>query len=485
MNKLVSGAIVIAVLAAGYTGAAYWSGTQAERWYQDALAEGSKNPNVKLTTVRYERGLFASHSVTRVQLVLPDSGELKEADPSFSIRQDIYHGPLPLAGRNVPNLPMNWGGAVIRATLDPESSAWTRELSKQYGGQEPLVAISQVGFDGASDTRIVMPPLTVSNVGDLQNLKFSGLQGQFQVAPKATAVRGKMAVVSLEMDGKAAADGNTQVKLSNLSVDLNQRKGDFDLMLGESSFKIGEVRVQEQAAALFVATNLTMTGIGALNPQDPKQVSGEAVIKADQITVNGRSGSGSLRMALRNLDGATVAKLQQWQQKLPGALENPQALDELLNLVKALLQGKPEYLLETQAKLAEGEWQGKLVLNFQDFDVMSAMQNPMGFLAALEKGLADMTVSKALLETELKKIGEDQALQQLQGMTAAGFIRLVGDQYQSAVRFENGKLSVNGQDIPLPSATAASPGEDASTLEIPLEPDGEVPAPAPAAPAQQ
>lgn len=485
MNKLVSGAIVIAVLAAGYTGAAYWSGTQAERWYQDALAEGSKNPNVKLTTVRYERGLFASHSVTRVQLVLPDSGELKEADPSFSIRQDIYHGPLPLAGRNVPNLPMNWGGAVIRATLDPESSAWTRVLSKQYGGQELLVAISQVGFDGASDTRIVMPPLTVSNVGDLQSLKFSGLQGQFQVAPKATAVRGKMVVASLDMDGKAAADGNTQVKLSNLSVDLNQRKGDFDLMLGESSFKIGEVRVQEQAAALFVATNLTMTGIGALNPQDPKQVSGEAVIKADQITVNGRSGSGSLRMALRNLDGATVGKLQQWQQKLPGALENPQALDELLNLVKALLQGKPEYLLETQAKLAEGEWQGKLVLNFQDFDVMSAMQNPMGFLAALEKGLADMTVSKALLETELKKIGEDQALQQIQGMTAAGFIRLVGDQYQSAVRFENGKLSVNGQDIPLPSATAASPGEDASTLEIPLEPDGEVPAPAPAAPAQQ
>ncbi|NJM10736.1 MAG: YdgA family protein [Synechococcaceae cyanobacterium SM1_2_3] len=74
-------------------------------------------------------------------------------------------------------------------------------------------------------------------------------------------------------------------------------------------------------------------------------------------------------------------------------------------------------------------------------------------------------------------------MQQLQGMTAAGFIRLVGDQYQSAVRFENGKLSVNGQDIPLPSATAASPGEDASTLDIPLEPDGE--APAPAAPAQQ
>jgi hypothetical protein len=37
------------------------------------------------------------------------------------------------------------------------------------------------------------------------------------------------------------------------------------------------------------------------------------------------------------------------------------------------------------------------VLNFQDFDLMNSMQNPMGLLAALEKGSADVTVSKALL----------------------------------------------------------------------------------------
>ncbi|CDH44101.1 YdgA family protein [Candidatus Contendibacter odensensis] len=479
MKKLVGVVVILVLAAAGFAGVAYWSGMQAERWYQDALTEGSKNPNIKFTTVRYERGLLSSHSVTRVQFTLPEGSESKETDPSFSIRQDIYHGPLPLAGRNVPGVPMNWGGAVVRATLDPDSSAWTRELAKLYGGQEPIVAISQVGFDGASDTLVTMPPLTLSNVEEMQSLNFSGLQGQFQVAPRGTAVRGKMTVASLDVIEKPTASegqpasGAGQVKFSNLSLDVNQRKGAFDLMFGESSFRIGELRAQDQATgAPVVITNLTITG--ALSPQGTQQVAGEVVIKADQISANQRSGSGSLRLALRNLDGAAVLQLQQWQQKLAGKPDDPQAMDELPKLMKALLLGKPEFALDTQAKLSEGTWQGKLVLNFQDFDLMNSMQNPMGLLAALEKGSADVTVSKALLETELNKMSEGQAAQQLEGVMAAGFLRLEGDQYKSTARFEGGKLLVNGKEIPLPAAS-----EDSNSEEVPVEPDGNTEAPAP------
>lgn len=458
MKKRVGGIIILFTLAAGFTGAAYWSGIQAERWHQDALAEGSKNPNFKFVSVRYERGIFSSQLTARFQF--PASDESKETDPSFSIRQDIYHGPIPLAGWNVPGVPMHWGGAVMRSTLDPESGTWTRELAKLYGGQEPIVAISQIGFDGASDTQITMPPLTLSNVADLQSLNFTGLQGQFQVAPKNAAVRGKMTVAGLDIVGKPTTgedqtprNGN-QAKLNNLAMTVNQRKGAFDLMFGESSFKVGELRIQDQAAGFpVIFTHLGMDAAVSLNPQNPQQVAIEALFKADQIATDQRSGSGSLRLALRNLDGATVARLQQWQQKLAGGSpDDPQALDELLKLVKTLLAGKPEIALDTQAKLTtEGEWQGKLTLNFQDFDIAQATQNPMGLLAALEKGLADMTVTKALLEKELDKMTEGQAAPQLQGMTAAGFIRLEGDQYKSTARFEGGKLFVNDKEIPLAS----------------------------------
>lgn len=473
MKKLAGVVVILALAAAGFTGVAYWSGMQAERWYQDALAEGSKNPNIKFTTVSYERGLLSSHSVTRVQITLPERGASKEIAPSFSIRQDIYHGPLPLAGRNAPGVPMNWGVAVVRATLDPDSSDWTRELAKLYGGQEPIVAISQVGFDGASDTLITIPPLTLSNVQDLQSLNFAGLQGQFQVAPHGAAVRGRMTVPSLDVTGKPTASegqpasGGDPIKLSNLSLEVNQRKGIFDLMFGEISFRIGELRVQDQTAgAPIVITNLTIATTES--PQDARQIAGEVVIKADQVSAEKRSGSGSLRLALRNLDGATVLQLQQWQQKLAGKPDDPQAMDELLKLMKAFLIGKPEFTLDTQAKLSEGVWQGKLVLNFQDFDLAGSMQNPMGMLAMLEKGLADVTVSKALLEKELNNMTEGQATQQIEGVTAAGFLRLEGDQYKSTARFEGGKLFVNDKEIPLPAAgEGASPEEEA-----PLEPEG-------------
>ena len=500
MKKLVGGIVIILVLAAvGFVGAAYWSGMQAERWYQEALAEGSKNPNVKFSTVRYERGLFSSQSVTRVQFALPESSPSKEADPSFSIRQDIYHGPLPLAGQGVPGVPMQWGGGVIRATLDPDSSAWTRELAKLYGGQEPMVAISQIAFDGASDTQVTMPPLTLSNVEDLQSLAFSGLQGQFQVAPHGAAVQGKLTVGSLDLAGKPTASegqpasGGGQVKLSDLSLNVNQRMGAFDLPFGESSVRIGELRAQDQTTgAPFVATHLTLTG--TLSPQGAQQVTGEVLVKADQVTVDQQSGSGSLKLTLRNLDGVTVARLQQWQQKLAGQPEDPQALDELMKLVKTLLSGKPEFTLDSQAKLTQGDWQGKLVLNFQDFGEANLLQDPNGLLGALEKGAADVVASKALVETLLaettreqlraqakeqdqpvdeaaiQSLAAQQIAEQLQGLTAAGFIRLEGDQYQSSVRFEGGKLFVNGQEIPL--APAAGADDTGGADEMPLQPDG-------------
>jgi uncharacterized protein YdgA (DUF945 family) len=486
MKKLVGVIVVILVLAAaGFVGAAYWSGARAEHWYREALAEGAKNANVKFTTVRYQRGLFSSQAVTRVQVTLPEGSETKEAEPSFSIRQDIYHGPLPLAGRNVPGVPMQWGGAVIRATLDPDSSTWTRELAKLYGNQEPVVAISQVGFDGASTTKITMPPLTLSNVEDLQSLAFSGLQGQFQVAPRGAAVQGQLTVDRLDLVGKPTASGGGQVKLGGLGVSVNQRKGAFDLLFGESSFKIDEFRVVAQTTdAPFVATNLTITG--TLGPQGAQQVASEVVIKADKVTVDQQSGSGSLKLALRNLDGVTVARLQQWQQKLAGQPEDPRALDELVKLLKTLLRGKPEFALDSQAQLAQGDWQGKLTLNFQDFGEANPLLDPSALLGALEKGAADVAVSKTLVEALLintvkeqlmtqareqgkpasesavQSLAAQQVAQQLQGLASAGFIRLEGNQYRSSARFENGKLLVNGQEIPL-GATAD---------EIPLEPDG-------------
>jgi hypothetical protein len=76
-----------------------------------------------------------------------------------------------------------------------------------------------------------------------------------------------MSADSLEVVGKpmeAGADqpvGIGQFGLRNLTVTVNQRKGAFDLMFGESSLKIGELRGQDQPAKTpFAIDNLSVTG---------------------------------------------------------------------------------------------------------------------------------------------------------------------------------------------------------------------------------
>ena len=48
MKKLIGVIAVALVLAAGFTGAAYWSGQKAERWYKETVVEASKHPNLKI-----------------------------------------------------------------------------------------------------------------------------------------------------------------------------------------------------------------------------------------------------------------------------------------------------------------------------------------------------------------------------------------------------------------------------------------------------
>ncbi|MFZ1829177.1 MAG: YdgA family protein [Candidatus Competibacteraceae bacterium] len=501
MSKRVVGvAAGVLVIAAGVTGAAYWSGLQAERWYEEALAESAKSGNVKLSTVRYQRGVFSSHILTRVEITEPEVSDAN--DPSFSIRQEVYHGPLPLAGWGEPDVPMALTSAVVRATLDTESSQWTRQLAQWYGHQEPVTAVSQIAFNGASTTQITMPALALNDVENLQRLDYSGLQGQFRVGPKNAAIQGHLTIANLHAVGKpeAASEGPPAasgglVHLRDLKLNVDQRKGPFNLLFGESSFTIAELRAQDQTSkAPLVMTGLSMTG--SLTAQSPQQVIGEARIKADQVTVDRQSGTGSLHLALRNLDGATVEKLQQWQQKVSRQPDDPQAVNELLALMKTLLAGNPEFMLDTQGTMTVGDWRGKLTLNFRDFNAPHVLQDPSSLLDALEKGVADVAASRTLVETvltdqivdelqaqteeqeqpvdpqALRGMAATQAQQQLQQWLTAGFIKRDGERYTTTARFTDGKLWVNDQEIPL--ASPVDSDQDAMEEALPMTPDEEL-----------
>ncbi|PIE82735.1 MAG: hypothetical protein CSA09_05440 [Candidatus Contendobacter odensis] len=478
MSKLAGTVALIVILAGvGFASTSYWAGMQAEHRYQEDLAKLSKNSELselKISTARYERGIFSSRAVTRVESAQLENEDGSTTNPSFSILQEIYHGPIPFAGRGVAGISLAPCLAVIRATLDTESSEWTQKLAKLYGDQEPLTVISQLGFDGSSDNYIEMPPLALQDVEDLKDLKFSGLQGYFRVAAKNTAVKGNLNISSLEIVGKTADGAETtpddlaKITLRDLAAFADQYKGDFDLMFGDSGFKIGELDIQAQNEAHpVIMSGLTITG--SMNQQTPKQVTFDMLFNADKIVIDQHSGTGNLKINVSNLDGATVQQIQQWQDKMGNQPQNALAMMEVLPILKRLLDGKPTVSLTSQGNTSDGQWQSELTLEFQSPGNFTPAQNFSQFLKALHKGKAHIVVSKKLVETvmtqsitnELRmknpqlddaQLGEravKQTQQRLQGFSMMGFIELDNDQYKSTARFENGKLFINTKEIPL------------------------------------
>lgn len=467
---------VTLLLAAGLTGAAYWSGQQAEHWYRQILAESARQSGLHITLTSYQRGWFSSTATTHYQnqsnttdhaLAAPDT---ETTDLSFSTHETIYHGPLPLMAWGVPGVSPTPAATVIRQTLVPDSSPWTRKLAEWYGNQEPLTVVTRVGFDGASASRVTMPPLTLNQIANqaandpmpLQNLDFSGLNGQFQMTPGGATVQGDLSVAQLAATAQAkTADAANEaaaiqrVTLRDLRLTANQRKSAFDLLLGDTHFQLGELRIEDAAgAAPALLSRLRLDTTSVVNPQNPQQIDAEVKMQVDKVEIPPWNGVGNFRLALQRLDGAALSQFQQWRDQLPTDSSDPQAAQgevaALLTLARGLLRGEPELQFDTQGRLAQDDWQGQLRLNFQDYATDGDLaQNPASLLGALRHGSLDLTVAKGLAELLIPE--------QITALVAAGLVQLHDGHYQVQARFDNGQLLVNGHPIPLGGPPTGGP----------------------------
>ena len=459
MKKVVVGlGVVLVALAVVLIGAAYWSGQQAERWYRQILADHAQQSGLQISLTSYKRGWLTSTATTRYEVNPANAPGLAavEADQlAFETHETLYHGPLPLAAWGLPGVSMAPAAAVVRQTLVSESSPWTRKLAEWYGNQEPLLVVTRVGFDRSSTSHVTMPPLTLKEVAPLQSLDFSGLNGQFYLAAGGTALQGDMAIDRFEAVAPTDTDPSKVQRLTlrevRASADQKQGQNPFGLVLGDTHFQLGEIRLEETAADATATVSALLNQVriettGKVSPQNPQQVEGAVTMQVEQATLGPWSGTGSIQLMFNRLDGATLGQMQQRRETMGLNTNDPQLIqreaEALLTLARNLLRGEPELKIETQGRVTQGNWQGQLSLKFQDYAGDADLaQNPVVLLSALREGTLDVTVAKTLAELLLAH--------QLTTLVTSGFVQLQGDQYQTQARFANGRLSVNGQELPL------------------------------------
>jgi uncharacterized protein YdgA (DUF945 family) len=181
-------------------------------------------------------------------------------------------------------------------------------------------------------------------------------------------------------------------------------------------------------------------------------------------------------LELRRLDLETVKQLQktahdlrkqQQSGEIPADMVGLTWFAKLTELAPTLLAKSPELALtELKLKTADGQLDGKVVFSIEGTKV-SSLDDFSSLMGALQMQ-ADFSLTKVLLEKTMTTImtnlqidegsSEEDALkeaqkftdQQIKGYIEQKFLKEAGDKYELTANFKEGKLTVNGQEMPLP-----------------------------------
>ncbi|MEE4376231.1 MAG: YdgA family protein [Candidatus Competibacteraceae bacterium] len=462
--------IVLVLLVGGLAGASYWAGVQAERLYKDYLEQGSQDPKITLTQDAYQRNLFSSEALTQLTLTGNQlDGNQATQQVSLPLRQEIYHGPVPIGWWWQGHFTLQPMQAVVRTVLGPEL-AGRATLDMLFDGREPLTVVSYVALDGSILNRITIPYLDVTERLNLSALSFSGLRGDLQVAPLGRSVKGKLNAQALY--AMLSKESGSTLRFINLHLTMDQRFGEFGFMVGDSVLGLetlettnlfGDVPGTLKLSDLVLHTNIK---------ERESWIDSGISLAVKELTWNQATvGSVQFQLSANHLDGATLAQLRQWNRQYSGNDDDPAAINALLKVLPALLRDNPELVWEMRANALEGDLQANAKIVLQDPGPIEP-RNPVQWLNALANANAELSISRALLEASFTNIvkaqliaaaireGEEpddqeltdiailQTQRQLAQLHATRWLLLEGESYRTQARFEQGRLFVNDTEIP-------------------------------------
>ena len=440
-------------------GSAYWAGLQAEKRYWSYLAAGSTNPQVQFKG-EYRRGWWTSDAITHVNVAAP-------TPLSFNLNHHIYHGILPVAWWLQHGFSLQPVQAVVHTVLAPDGP-WTDELLKQYGTQEPIVILSVVAMDGGSEHTITMPPLQVSTQ-EATSIDFKGLQGKFEVAPQGAALSGAIDLPTLQL----VSQEEGSLLLRNLQFTAKQQRSQFGLLLGNFELSLAGFRL-EPAAEPGKAVELENISIHVSATPQGEFMDFAEKFSVAKVSVGGDNvGEGYLQLAAHHLSQAGLVKLQELSDQLATEQDESAVLEKFSPLLQGLLQFKPTLGLETRIHTIQGDLAAFTELVLQDPGPIQQQMPPL-WRRALAEAKGEVSIAKILLEAVLTEVLKNQLRsmaveegteldeatleemvsaqlqQQLAELLQQRYIQLQGNVYKVIASFQDGRLVLNGQEIPLP-----------------------------------
>lgn len=352
----------------------------------------------------------------------------------------------------------------------------------------------QMNYSGeleAPDFSFSAPGLKISAEnefsGEFSQLSLKGKLDQYNEPLKLD-----LQLPTLSFDNQNGSDpGNVSVTGIAVKADLEEvmeglKMGSAEVGMQKFQFQeyVSGEQGYEPGGMAFLLEGLRLLSTGKLNDKlaeyDMELALDKLSLPADMIPIeNFNEFSYSTNLQMRNLDASVIADIQKTarsmkQQGMSEEMMGIAMLGKLMESAPKLINASPKISINPLKFVSpQGNVDGVLKVSL-DGDKLKAdksqqplFNNPAALIGAVVAD-ADITIAKALLKTiliaqmadslpppdpnskEPMPTAEEMANMQIQQFIQQKFITDEGDNYKVVAAMKDGKLVVNGQEMPLP-----------------------------------
>lgn len=445
--------IFLGILVLLWLGASFMAGGMAQDQYMAFLQEHARGP-LTLTNVQYDRGLFSSTALTRVALT---NAEEEGEEFAMLLKHVVRHGPLPLGATDGMRPALAQVETLLAdVSLQPDA---TRKLLTTVPALEQAQAVTWIGFQGQADCVVQIPAVATANSEKNSSFTASACIMRFQYNPSQQALDGDLDFPEL------------QIQDQDEVVSLHGLRGQFDLVETLPWLYVGRVTTVFDRMDVK-ASNSSSFSLNGLHFISDSGIQNDRLFCLQNATLDsllaGEKTYGPIVFdtALRNVDAKNISEFQGRMRSMYGQQGSTEEIEARLNALleeffSKILAGNPELEISRfSLRTDEGDLEGKLNVRLTGSGSVAVM-NPLLLLPRLEirgevsakETLVRYAVEQAFA-SELKGAQEGVTIDQYYEAQIGPLLEqelLVrdGDRLKSSGALIQGRLSVNGKEMPL------------------------------------
>jgi uncharacterized protein YdgA (DUF945 family) len=388
------------------------------------------NPDVVVTTEKFDRGWFTSEGTYRISM--RDGGLQTVAGhdtPSLVIDTRFDHGLVPVSSMSQSSGSLKPGLARMVSTMHIDDG-------KGNLTDIPGTVFSETSLGGKTTGRYVLEPGSREEAGG--SAKWSGATVQF-VADSST----RDLSMSGEIQPWSYHSGPDNVAIGLTSIDARQTHSDY-------GFPVGELRLEISSLAVSGA-NGPVSGFQKLKINGSSTINGEALdarteMSLEKLAIPAVGDVGvSFDAVISGVDAASVGRISKAVNEARAAANPDAALNDLFSVIQKDLEGLLAAGGEVRfdrldISLPQGEIRSKIGVNVAE---STGSFSWPGVILGL-KASADIEVPAALVEMSREMNPQTGTLVDM------GFLKPDGDVYRMQAALAGGLLTVNGAPMPIP-----------------------------------